>query len=68
MRFAREFGQAFQLTDDLIDGDLIDPAPVLSQLESARTVASALGERSHELLELVEYLNARIWQNNHSRR
>ena len=68
MRFAREFGQAFQLTDDLIDGDLMDPAPVLSQLESARTVASALGERSHELLELVEYLNARIWQNNHSRR
>ncbi len=68
MRFAREFGLAFQLTDDWLDGDLADPAPALQQIESARTVARALDNRATDLLELTDYLHERIWETNRSHR
>ena len=59
MRFAREFGLAFQLADDVADGDLVDQAPALRQLEAARAIAVAAGS---ELLVFVEYLYGRIEQ------
>lgn len=60
MRFAREFGLAFQLTDDWLDGDLADRSIALRQIESARTVAGALGARASELTGLVDHLHARL--------
>lgn len=55
-RFARLFGVAFQTTDDYLDGDIDDVALPLSAIERARTAASG----SRELVELTDYLDARI--------
>jgi geranylgeranyl pyrophosphate synthase len=68
MRFAREFGLAFQMVDDYLDGDLEDRQTAVRQLDSARTVARALGERAHELLELIDYIHARIPETDHCHR
>lgn len=60
MRFAREFGLAFQMVDDCLDGDQHDHSTALAQLDSARTVATLLGDRAHELLEITDYLQYRL--------
>ncbi len=55
-RFARLFGVAFQTTDDYLDGDIEDVALPLSAIERARESAGG----SHELMDLTDYLDARI--------
>lgn len=60
MRFAREFGLAFQLVDDVLDGDLDDIATAYDQLESARKIANMFGERGSELTDLIDYLHDRL--------
>ena len=61
MRFAREFGLAFQLVDDYLDGELADANRALDQINSARSVAALLGDRAHELIELTDYLQDRLF-------
>lgn len=58
--FGREFGVAFQLVDDLLDGDDIDVACLQEKLSMMRAAAAAFGARRRNLEELVDYLDARI--------
>ena len=58
--FGREFGLAFQMTDDLLDGDDIEIPCLHEKLSTMRAAAGAFGPRRHDLEELVDYLNARV--------
>ena len=58
--FCREFGLAFQMIDDLLDGDDIEIACLWEKLSIMRAAAAAFGSRRHNLEELVDYLNARV--------
>lgn len=58
-RFGREFGVAFQVADDLVDGEIDDYAVVEAQLERARHCLVGYGEEAASLCELLDYLNAR---------
>lgn len=56
--FGREFGRAFQLVDDLLDGDLEHRQPFLRHLDASRELIAGFGEGRHRILELLDYLNA----------
>lgn len=58
--FGVEFGVAFQLADDYRDGELADPAPVHRHLDSARRLVAPCGAAAGGLLELADWLAARI--------
>lgn len=68
LEFGRQFGIAYQMTDDLLDGEQCDEEPVVAQLESARGCLRQFGNRSHGLEELVDYLHDRACQDNRSYR
>ena len=68
LEFGRRFGIAYQMTDDLLDGEQFDAEPVLAQLESARYCLRDFGNDSHGLEELVDYLHERACQDNRSHR
>ncbi|MEO8131517.1 MAG: polyprenyl synthetase family protein [Bryobacteraceae bacterium] len=68
LEFGRRFGTAYQMADDLMDGEQYDPAPVSAQLESARSCLRQFGSRSRGLEELVDYLHERAFQDNRSHR
>jgi farnesyl diphosphate synthase len=57
--FARQFGRAFQATDDYLDHDLEDARGALVHVERASSQAARLGL---ELTELTEYLYAKLTQ------
>lgn len=59
LHFAREFGRAFQLVDDHLDGEIQSLAPVEESLSRAEKALAALGQAGGELKELVEVLRAR---------
>jgi geranylgeranyl pyrophosphate synthase len=65
--FARHYGRAFQMTDDYLDGDLTDAEAALSQVGRARTLAERLEPSSTGLVELVDFLNAKITQDRRHR-
>lgn len=58
--FGREFGLAFQMTDDLLDGELIDSAILDDKLTTLRAVIAPFGSSRGELEELLDYLHARV--------
>jgi geranylgeranyl pyrophosphate synthase len=59
LRFGREFGVAFQVADDLVDGEIDDYAVVEAQLQRARHCLVGYGEDATPVFELLDYLNAR---------
>ena len=58
-RFGREFGVAFQVADDLVDGEIDDYAVVEAQLDRARHCLAGYGDDAAPVCELLDYLNAR---------
>jgi geranylgeranyl pyrophosphate synthase len=58
--FARQYGLAFQMTDDYLDHDLENPDTALRQVGRARSLAVALASGTNELVELVDYLHVKI--------
>lgn len=65
-RFGRAFGNAFQLADDYLDGDLEDRAALDEELSAARRCFDH-GE-ARPLIELVDYLDARTHEKDHCHR
>lgn len=59
LRFGREFGVAFQVADDLVDGEIDDYAVVEAQLDRARHCLVGYGADATSVSELLDYLNAR---------
>jgi len=57
--FAREFGRAFQLADDYLDGEIPDFDAVEVRLRRAELTIAPLAPANTGLLELVEVLRAR---------
>ena len=57
--FGRQFGVAFQLTDDYLDGELNDRNILDQTYEQCRASLQPYGENAQPLLDLVQYLNAR---------
>jgi len=58
-RFGREFGVAFQLTDDYLDGELNDRARLEEQFQKTRHCLAPFGAGAGPLQELVDYLEER---------
>lgn len=67
VRFGRDFGVAFQLADDFLDGDLPDAGPALARLEKARERLRPYGTAAQGLTELLDYIDARIFENDRRR-
>jgi geranylgeranyl pyrophosphate synthase len=65
--FARQFGLAFQMTDDYLDHELDDAEAALRQIERAGTLARGLGSEGNELMELTNYLDVKITENRRHR-
>jgi geranylgeranyl pyrophosphate synthase len=57
--FARDFGRAFQIVDDYLDGEIADRSEVLRALDQARSHLAAYDPASSELHQLIDYLYAR---------
>lgn len=62
--FGREFGRAFQLVDDLLDGDQEHRQPFLVHLNAARDLVGGFGDGSHRVFEILDYLHAYAAQAN----
>ncbi len=58
--FGHEFGLAFQMSDDLLDGELVDPSPFEEKLSTLRAAIRPFGPASQSLENLIDYLHARI--------
>ena len=58
--FGREFGLAFQLSDDLLDGDEQDAASFKEKLSLLRAATAHFGPAGLDLEALIEYLNDRV--------
>jgi farnesyl diphosphate synthase len=67
-RFGREFGIAFQIADDWLDGEVSDPDVLLAQFASARACLAPFGRDAEPLHELIDYLDARAFEKNHCHR
>lgn len=63
-RFAREYGLAFQMTDDYLDGEIKEAVAVEAQLSRARACLTPFEPAAGELEQLVEFLHARIHESN----
>jgi geranylgeranyl pyrophosphate synthase len=59
--FGRQFGLAFQMSDDLLDGELANPAPFAEKLSTLRAAIEPFGPASRSLEELIDYLHARVY-------
>jgi geranylgeranyl pyrophosphate synthase len=64
-RLGFEFGVAFQMADDLDDGETGDPAAVAAQWEAVRACVPP-GRRASSVFELIDYLHARSIANHPS--
>jgi geranylgeranyl pyrophosphate synthase len=58
--FGQEFGLAFQLIDDLLDGEMVEYAHVHEKLATLRALIAPFGTASCHLAELIDYLDARV--------
>jgi geranylgeranyl pyrophosphate synthase len=58
--FGRQFGLAFQMSDDLLDGELANAAPFAEKLSTLRAAIEPFGAASRSLEELIDYLHARV--------
>ena len=57
--FSRDFGRAFQIVDDYLDGEIEDRAVAVRSLAQARSHLAAFDPAASELHELIDYLHAR---------
>ncbi len=58
--FGREFGLAFQMTDDVLDGESADLCVLEDKLTTLRATIAPFGTARRDLEELVDYLHARV--------
>lgn len=58
--FGREFGLAFQMTDDVLDNEPADLSLLHDKLTTLRAVVAPFGVARGKLEELVDYLHARV--------
>lgn len=58
--FGREFGLAFQMSDDLLDGELASHAPFEEKISTLRAAIQPFGAASRSLEDLIDYLHARV--------
>jgi len=58
--FGRQFGLAFQMSDDLLDGELANPAPFAEKLSTLRAAIEPFGPASRSLEDLIDYLQDRV--------
>ncbi len=58
--FGRDFGLAFQMSDDLLDGELSDPDPFEEKIAGLRAGIRSFGHSSQPLEELIDYLHGRV--------
>lgn len=58
--FGRQFGLAFQMSDDLLDGELADPTPFAEKLSTLRAAIEPFGPASRSLEDLIDYLQDRV--------
>ncbi|HBY63325.1 MAG TPA: geranyl transferase [Solibacterales bacterium] len=59
MRYAREYGIAFQMTDDYLDGELDNWDYLNEQYERTRAAIAPFGRHGRPLVELIDYLHAK---------
>lgn len=58
--FGREFGLAFQMTDDVLDGEARDLSLLEDKFTTLRATIAPFGPARRDLEELVDYLHARV--------
>lgn len=58
--FGREFGLAFQMSDDLLDGEELDATPFREKLGLLRALVAHFGPAASDLECLIDYLNDRV--------
>jgi geranylgeranyl pyrophosphate synthase len=58
--FGREFGLAFQMSDDLLDGEEEDHAPFQEKLGLLRALLEHFGPAARDIESLIDYLNDRV--------
>ena len=68
LTFGREFGFAYQTVDDYLDGEIVDLTPVTQQFASVRTCLDHFGDRARHFEDLLDHLNAKIWEDGRSNR
>ena len=68
LTFGREFGFAYQAVDDYIDGEIEDLTLVTRPFAAMRTCLDSFGERAQPLEDLLDHLNAKIWEDGRSHR
>ncbi len=64
-QFGRQYGIALQMTDDYLDGEAKDIAPLTRHLEATTECLAPFGAAARPLLELVEYLHVRAQDHRH---
>lgn len=60
MKFGREFGRAYQMIDDLVDGQWLDVSVVVEQIRVVDECREHLNDINGQLKTLIEYLDARV--------
>lgn len=58
--FGREFGLAFQMSDDLLDGEEEDPRPFHEKLSMLHALIAHFGTAARDIESLIDYLNDRV--------
>jgi farnesyl diphosphate synthase len=59
-RIGRDYGLAFQMTDDLLDGETVNLPMLDEKLATLRALIAPFGARCHQLEGLLDFLHARI--------
>lgn len=68
LQFGREFGIAYQTADDYLDGEIDDLSQVTAQFTRAEACLASFGSRAAGLQAMLDYLNAKVWEDGRSRR
>ncbi len=66
--FGQQLGASYQILDDYLDGEIANPATVDQQFSKARSCLNVFGSSAFPLEELVDHLNAKIFEENRRNR